>query len=279
MNHGVTEESHTLWCASYPKSGNTWVRAILRTLLQGGSPDINDLGARGSTAAHSLDVLGVREANLSPEHVRQVRRTAWASERDDSSRFIPRKTHDAWLPAEDGFPSCWQPVGARCLYIVRDPRDVAVSWAHHLDVSHKDAVEIMADPNFSAFDDVSALIPYRTGTWSEHVQSWTYACDLPVLTVRYEDLGATESVMAMATWIDADITQEEAQRVVAECAFTQLAAAEIIGGFAESPAQDRVFFRRGQAGAWRDELDARLVQRIEQQHGETMEIMGYQREA
>lgn len=279
MTYGVPQESRTLWCASYPKSGNTWVRAILSVLLKGGSPDINNLGARGSTAAHSLDVLGVREGNLSAVQVCQVRRTAWAIERDDSMFFIPRKTHDAWLPAADGFATCWQPPGARCLYIVRDPRDVAVSWAHHLGVSHAEAVEIMADPDFHAFDDVSALIPYRTGTWSQHVESWTTSCELPVLRLRYEDLDRPESVMDIAHWIGIDITQQEASRVVAQCSFPQLAAAEITGGFIESPARDRVFFRRGQAGAWRDELQNSLVKRIEDEHGETMEAMGYRREA
>ena len=279
MTYGIPQETQTLWCASYPKSGNTWVRAILSVLLKGGSPDINNLGARGSTADHSLDVLGVREANLSPVHVCQVRRTAWAIERDDSTAFIPRKTHEAWLPAADGFPVCWQPQGARCLYIVRDPRDVAVSWAHHLGVSQTKAVEIMEDPDYGAFDDVSALIPYRTGTWSQHVQSWIADCELPVLRLRYEDLDRPESVMDIAHWIGVGITHQEASRVVAECSFTQLAAAEITGGFIESPAHGRVFFRRGQVGSWRDELDSHLVERIEQAHGDTMEMLGYQPEA
>ena len=54
------------------------------------------------------------------------------------------KSHAAWLPVADGYPANWQPPDAKAIYIIRDPRAVAVSWAHHIGHSPQDAVDIMA---------------------------------------------------------------------------------------------------------------------------------------
>lgn len=271
--------SRTLWCASYPKSGNTWLRAILRTLWDRAPLDINKLGMGSGHADHCLQVLGVREANLSDAHIRQVRRAAWASEVASTQPWIARKTHEAWLPSSDGYPPCWQPPDARCIYVVRDPRDVAVSWAHHLGVSHQRAAELLNDPDFSAHNDWSALTEYRTGTWSQHVQSWVHQRDVPALVVRYEDLGQAGEVRRVAQWVGLSIEATEADAVVAECSFSNMAAAEILGGFVEAAAADRVFFRRGQTGTWREELDPKLARIIEAEHGQIMEQFGYHRES
>ncbi len=271
--------SRTLWCASYPKSGNTWLRAILRTLWDRTPLDINKLGMGSGHADHCLQVLSIREANLSDAHIRQVRRAAWASEVASTQPWIARKTHEAWLPSSDGYPPCWQPPDARCIYVVRDPRDVAVSWAHHLGVSHQRAAELLNDPDFGARNDWSALTEYRTGTWSQHVQSWVRQRDVPVLVVRYEDLGQAGVIRRVAQWVGLSIDVTEADAVVAECSFSNMAAAEILGGFVEAAAADRVFFRRGQTGSWREELDPKLAHIIEVEHGQTMEQFGYDRES
>jgi len=277
----VTETgvSRTLWCASYPKSGNTWLRAILRTLWERTPLDINNLGMGSGHSDDCLQVLGVREANLSDAHIRQVRRAAWASEVSPTRTWIARKTHEAWLPSSDGYPPCWQPPDARCIYVVRDPRDVAVSWAHHLGVSHERAVALLNDPDFHARNDWSALTEYRTGTWSQHVQSWLEQHEVPALVVRYEDLGRADEVSRVARWLGLFIDATAADEVVAQCSFSNMAAAEILGGFVEAAAVDRVFFRRGQAGSWREELDPKLARMVEVEHGQTMEQFGYRRES
>lgn len=268
--------SSTLWCASYPKSGNTWVRALLRSLASGAAPDLNDLGATGFNPVQLRSVLGLGQADLSKAEAAQVRRLAWAQERNPNGGFIPRKTHEAWLPAADGFPLCWQPEGAKALYVVRDPRAVAVSWAYHLDLPITETVTVMQMSDFSAVPE-DALAGFRSGSWSEHVRSWLDQDELPVLLVRYEDLLANplHEVTRIAAWADLPTDPEHVAAAAAACSFTNLAVAEILGGFAERASADRPFFRKGEAESWRDELPEDLAAQIETHHAAVMERLGY----
>ena len=63
--------ARTVWLASYPKSGNTWLRAVYTALLNGSEPDINslDAGDLGASRAVFDAALGLRSADLTPDEV------------------------------------------------------------------------------------------------------------------------------------------------------------------------------------------------------------------
>ena len=145
---------------------------------------------------------------------------------------------------------------------MRDPRAVAVSWAHHLNTTHEAAVEIMRSRPRGAFSSpwLSEESGYRLGTWSEHVESWIDQRDLPVEVVRYEDL-VVDAAAGLRRILEAarmEVRPDLLDAAAGACSFDALATQEILGGFIEAPRADRPFFRRGEAASWRRELSPAL---------------------
>lgn len=277
--HRESIRSRTVWCASYPKSGNTWVRSLAQALRTDGDPDINRLGADGHAGADVMRALGLSTSNMSETTSHAFVRLGWALGRTDDATDIPilRKTHTPWLPLDDGYPQCWQPPDARAVYVVRDPRAVAVSWAHHIGHSHTDAVNIMATPRSGLPSHNDSEHHFHPGDWSVHVTSWMDQQEIPTLVIRYEDLAhePLPTVTELARWLGLPDDPARVQSAIEACSFANLASAEIAHGFTEAAATDRVFFRRGETDSWQEELAPELIERIEQRHGEMMVRLGY----
>lgn len=273
--------ANTIWLASYPKSGNTWVRALLTGLEHDDELDINRLG-QGPIASAREPMrawLGIPTSDLTPVEVARVR-LRFDAELDatlEQVRF--RKIHDGLFTGPDDEPIV--PPGATrgAVYIVRDPRAVAVSFAHHLGVSVERSVEIMAhSPGPYASEHINGIqLPQRMETWSDHVRGW---CDhelFPVLVVRYEDLH-TDPIAELSRIVEfagLSASAESIGHAVTQAGFARLQAKEQSDGFREQSGRGR-FFRRGEAEAWREELDEELVVAIERDHGETMLRLGYE---
>ncbi len=273
---GDQVDSRTMWCASYPKSGNTWVRTLAFALRTAGPPDINRLGADGDPFADVMRGLGLSTSDMNETTALAFTRLGWALGRDDGGSTL-RKTHTPWLPEADGYPQCWQPPHARAVYIVRDPRAVAVSWAHHVGLSHSDAVNSMATPRSKVPSVDSHDVQHHPGDWSIHVTSWLDQSDIPVLMLRYEDLmyQPISTVTRLARWLGLPDQPGRVESAIDACAFEKLAAAEIAHGFTEAASPDRVFFRRGSVESWREELAPDLVAKIEAHHGDVMRRLAY----
>jgi aryl sulfotransferase len=269
--------------ASYPKSGNTWMRSLLASLRLGGrTPDINsELGA-GSVADRKLhDVVAQMEcSDLTPREVARLR--------PEVSRWLARacpgiyKTHDANL-IQPGTLEPAIPADAinRVILITRDPRDVAVSLAHHLGVSCEEAVQIMGDESAlmgRSDGTLNANVEQYLSSWSEHTQSWLDAVGPRRLHVRYEDLSDRpgEVFQEVCRFLDMSVPATELASAVEATRFRNLASQEASAGFRERHPTSRArFFREGRARAWRDHLPQRLADRMVADHGPMMLRLGY----
>lgn len=267
--------SRTAWLASYPKSGNTWVRAQLDALESGDQPDLNGLMRFGTHDRMDTD-LAFPLGDLSDAEAAGILRLSWAigGDRHDGA-YVRRKTHRPWLDAADGYPIPWQPTGAKALCIVRDPRAVVASWAHHLDVSLAQAAQIMSETGTTG--PINAHGEEGNNSWSTHVTSWLDDCTLPILLVRYEDMIASPEVelARMADFLSIDVTSEQVSDATRSCEFSSLAAREIFEGFSEAAGQGKAFFRRGEADSWKWEVPTDVLDRICHDHGTVMERLGY----
>jgi hypothetical protein len=199
---------------------------------------------------------------------------------DEPVRFV--KAHDAYTLTPDGEPLLAGRSGAvGAIVIVRDPRDVAPSLANHNASSIDEAIAFMADPTATyagRTDRQDLQLRQRVLSWSAHVASWLDQTDLPVHLVRYEDLAQdTVGVFTRAmAFSGRQATEAAIRRAVEEAAFERLQQQESDRGFAEAPSRARRFFRRGQAGGWREELTPAQAAAIEAAHGEMMLRLGYE---
>jgi hypothetical protein len=267
--------------ASYPKSGNTWLRAFLASATTGGSAiDINAnlAGTIAGADRESFDAaLGLDSARMAPIAVARERHRVWAI----GTRRTWLKVHDAWAPFAQGCPYPYAASTIRAVvHVVRDPRDVALSFAHHFGLSIDAAIGWMAD-EYAMLDADPAVpskqLPQRLASWSTNVSSWSMAEDLPVLTIRYEDMHAapTETFGRVAQWIGLPADPAMIARAAEQSGFARLQSQEARQGFVEGESPHAAFFRTGTAGGWREALSDRQAAAIVARHGEVMRRLGY----
>ena len=292
--------TRTIWLASYPKSGNTWLRMLIANLsAKDDKPvDINDLPERGgiASARGSFDHLLLIDSGLlthdeidclRPRVYEELANGAQDDEYDKPEdappvRFV--KAHDAYTLTPKGEPLLAGARGADgAIAIVRDPRDVAPSLAGHNYSSIDEAIAFMVDKNAAFCVKPGRLhnqLRQQLPGWSGHVASWLDQKDIPVHLVRYEDLqtDTARTLRAALAFAVRPASEDEIRRAVAFADFAQLQEQEREKGFREAPRPfaGGKFFRRGAMGAWRDELSEEQVARIEAAHAAMMRRLGYE---
>jgi aryl sulfotransferase len=270
------KDSRFVWLASYPRSGNTWVRFLLESLIFGGDAvDINRPRIHfavvnpGEFDAH----FAMDPSLLTQDEIEAARPELWRKLLDDASgRLVFRKAHEQWSPF---FPAGLSR-GAVC--IVRDPRDVAISLSRFRAIGIDEGISLLADENFWLNRNrtrVQNQFPQFLGSWSGNVRSWVNQSEIPVFPVRYEDLVDSTELLLREIALFLGLPPENAARAADAHRFEALRAAEQAAGFREVPPKAGSFFRQGCPGAWKRILTAAQAQKIEADHGETMKRFGY----
>lgn len=268
---------------SYPKSGNTWLRAVLASVL-GESPIKLQEGLPFKVfdqRSHFDDLMGIDSSDLTTAEIDAVRAAycrAMAAAPD-----LPRiwKVHNCFQPPSTELEPPFPPDSLESvIYIVRDPRDVAVSFAHHVSKSIDEAISRMENDKQRMASNTSALNPQLSqylSSWSLHVESWLDAPDIKLHLMRYEDMVGNPHVAFSEAlrFLGIGFGSEKLEQALAACRFDVLQASEQKEGFRERPRRVRSFFRRGVAGGWRDSLTAEQEQRIVARHGMVMRRLGY----
>jgi hypothetical protein len=194
------------------------------------------------------------------------------------------KSHFANLQPAGLPPLIPKPLTYRAIYVVRDPRDVAISFSSWLGFRHNQICDAMSAPEF-VMGGVGDDGEYKAGrvylsTWSNHVASWTSETEFPVHVVRYEDMVEdTERELAeIVAFLEWDLDEGRVTQAVENCKLSRLAKAEKENGFKENAGKERQiqqFFNKG-GSRWRDELAPIHARRIEKDHGKVMQLIGYE---
>ncbi|WOI44154.1 sulfotransferase domain-containing protein [Acidovorax sp. BLS4] len=265
------------WIASYPKSGNTWVRCLITSLQAQGAPvKLHGLGKALPNAAVRTWLeayVDVASEDLNPDELRAMRLQAYQ---------LYAKQHCGMLKVHDRYDAALFPADASLgtVYIVRDPRDIAPSWADHMGVDVETAIVRMADAEFTVGRGFSAFTlqaPQHLASWSEHVRSWLDDAPGPLLLLHYEAL-LTEPLREaarLAEFLGLPADSGCVARAVSACNFQTLRSMEEEHGFIERRAVQQRFFRQGRAGAWRGTLQPDQAERLAEQHGTIMQRLGY----
>lgn len=278
--------NNIIWLASYPKSGNTWLRIFLTNLLQNRDvpADINQLEIISIASARGVfdHAVGIEAADLTHAEVDRLRPELYEylSNQAAGRRFL--KIHDAYTFV-DGLRH--QPLVSRratrgAIYILRNPLDVALSFANHAGISVDESIERMAneDACFSSRPGhLHRQLRQRLLSWSGHVGSWIDAPDLDLYVMRYEDMhrAPMETFTAAARFAGLDAPPDRVNKALAFSAFREMQRQEQDKGFKEKPQPCPVFFRQGRIGDWQDVLDHRQVKQVIDKHGHMMRRCGY----
>jgi aryl sulfotransferase len=191
----------------------------------------------------------------------------------EAQRWI--KVHDAYTMTPDGEPLFGRNTARAAIYLVRDPRDVAISLSYHSTTTIDEAIKFMNATDGALCAGRKSLPPQlrqKLTGWSGHVTSWLDQADVPVHPVRYEDLIADPAACfgAALRFAGRAATTAEIERAIR---FADLAEHE--KGFAERMSRTAPFFRSGRVGGWRESLTSEQVDAIEQAHGAVMARLGY----
>lgn len=272
-----------LWLASYPKSGNTWLRAFLANLFTNAPKpvDINQL-PHFAFAEYRLEfyerLSGKSRDALDDKALNELRPAVQRYlANSNRGQTIMVKTHAA-MAFQDHVPTILPEATAGALYVVRNPLDVAVSYAHHVGIDYDRAVDAMGlstNTLATSGDFCFQLL----GSWSDHVRSWVDGGKngMPLHVVRYEDLQRQpeKAFGSIAKFLKLPKNEERLARAIRHASFKELRQQEDSTGFIEKSKKSERFFRKGEIGGWRQELTEAHVAKIIDQHREVMKEFDY----
>jgi hypothetical protein len=269
-----------VWLASYPKSGNTWLRAFLHNLLLNPDRPVrpNELNrfALGTRNAYwyrkYIDKPGDQ---FTAQELAQLRPQV---QRDYTQAFpdsVFVKTH---FPVADdaGAPLICMQHTAGAIYVVRNPLDVCLSAADHYGTGLDETIDLMADVGRTVQGDAHS-VREPISAWSEHVASWTGQPNPRLHVMRYEDMLARpeETFGALARFLGLDPPRDRLRRAIEFSSFDTLRRLESKFGFDERSDKAERFFRAGKAGNWHTALTPGQAARIVDRHRAQMARFGY----
>jgi hypothetical protein len=268
-----------IWLASYPKSGNTWMRVFLHNLLSNPKEPTN-IGALnqfclGEDLAVYYNHFDPRPlSKLSTKEVLEIRPKVHELLTRASPDSIFVKTHN-FLGEVEGVSLLNMNCTAGAIYVVRNPLDVAISYAHHFGVDMDEAIQQLdCSATGTSTTDMSARQYFSS--WSVHVKSWTQVSFPARHVVRYEDMteNPLETFRGVAEFLGLDPPPDRLERAISHSSFERLQTQENEKGFVERSQYSR-FFRSGQVGQWREDLSEDQVKQVVCDHREQMERFGY----
>ena len=267
-----------IWLSSYPKNGNTWLRALISAYYY--SNDGFFLGDQNLQNIQQFPVKKNLEGfNFDPRKPGDSARY-WipAQEKLNMDRKVKfLKTHSALVKlGQNEFTNKKNTLG--CIYIVRDPRNVIDSMSRHFQIDHDKALSVMQDEkNFTYdFKKINDYSDYQfISSWEKNYQSWKNNRLIPIKFLKYEDL-LKETFFVFKEVIEfidklinnkKGFNREKAKNAVKSTSFENLKKIEENKGFSESiiARKDKKkipFFHLGPKNEWKKNFDSRFIEKI-----------------
>ena len=275
-----------IWIASYPKSGNTWVRSIISSYFFTDTGDF-DFNLLKNISLYPGPKYFKNKINK-PGEVSLF----WESSQKnivtkEKQTFL--KTHNALIALNNRlFTSEKTSLGA--IYIVRDPRNILSSLKNHYDFKDYDETfkfmknkkkyiwDIRKKNDFSGFQFL--------GSWSEHYKSWIRNQKFKTLLVKYEDLekDCYSTSFKLIQYIlllkgqENKVDENKLFRSIESTKFNVLKKKEKDFGFDESIKVNDVnksFFFLGPENKWQKKLPKEIITKVENEFKEDLKYFNY----
>ena len=268
------------WIASYPKSGNTWLRALISTYY------FSKDGVFDENLLKKIDQFPTRKYFLDFEYNQKVIGDTcryWIKAQDkinkeNNLRFF--KTHNAFGKLNNyDFTNSQNSAGG--VYIVRDPRNIITSVKNHYELDDDKALKWMTNKKQFIYDvekvEEFGFSDFQfISSWDMNYKSWKVQKKIPIKFIKYEDLLNETFVVSkeIIKFIN-DVTNNKEKINIAKLkktlqstSFSKLKNNEIKYGFSEAVNSQKnkkkkiKFFNLGPENDWRKILDKNLKEKL-----------------
>lgn len=256
-----TKVQPLVWVVSYPRSGNTFLRALLANYFSklGRPLSLSEISA--STMGEHDEALWTRLTGQPPAErsfeAQWRARGAYFRLRREAADRTPAifKSHTLngsvfGVPAFDFEPH------DRIVHVVRHPCDVALSCADYWGVTLDQSIERLGGEG--TVIDARPQHGFEViGSWEQHTRSWLDGVGAPVRRIRYFDLveNTAETLRGVIEFLGETPDPRRLRAAAAFASFDTLSAQEDVAGFTEaSQARSGRFFREGRALQWPEKL-------------------------
>ena len=277
-----------IWLASYPKSGNTWVRSIISTLLYSNDGNFNfELIKKVSQFPEKkyfkefIDDFGnfnkIKESWILAQDTINL---------DNQIKIL--KTHQGkYNVGKDSFTNDRNTLAT--IYIVRDPRTLVSSISNHYTLTLDEAFNFLMTPqiigNNKRWEDKETGMKCLLGKWNDHYRSWTRDKS-NLLLIKYEDLiknpeNELEKIINfLKKYLNVETNKNKNKEILETTSFKSLKEMEQKGLFKENVLSKKDdskvnFFHLGPANNWKDNLDEDVKNKIEKNFYQEMAELEY----
>ncbi len=276
-----------IWLASYPKSGNTLLRSILSSYFysENGIFNFKNLEkiSQFPQTSHLMSI-GVDVNNEKEVFKNFINAQNFINQEKEKVKFF--KTHSSLCKMYDSnFTDLKNTLGS--IYIVRDPRNVVTSLAHHYDLSVDQATNVMIDKD-RLMDKTAKNCRVFLGSWGFNYNSWkNLQNQKKYLLVKYEDLLKKKKTVLLKIFkyldslgLKSSLDIIKLNKVIKTTEFESMKKKEENETFYEAvidknTGKRKNFFNLGPQNNWRKLLDKKNVDKIETSFEKEMIELGY----
>jgi len=276
-----------IWIASYPKSGNTYLRSFLASYYysNNGKFDFEQL-----LKIHQFP--NIKFSKIKPTSKEEASKY-WIFNQNNffnKTRLNFVKTHNCLLPFQGNeFTSGNETLGG--IYIVRDPRNVITSITHHYSINYEKALDYMLDEDCSllekSFDQDYSNFTYLN-SWSNHYKSWKNNKNFEILFIKYEDIEKNKEdtfkkiilFVEKITKKNSKFNEKKFLNSIKSTNFSNLKNKELNEGFEESVYSNKVgkkinFFNLGFSNRWQKLLPTDIKEKVNEKFKKSLEELNY----
>ena len=278
------------WIASYPKSGNTYLRLLLASYFytpDGVTKDFQEVKNIISMNRYNIynkikNFPKIKELVDDPQKITLFWEDAQKFLLEEIKNNLFVKTHNCM--AEIMYKKFTSEKYTKCfIYIVRDPRSVAVSYKHHFQVTYDKSVKQLINKNLIDFEfNSKKYVPDLISSWSMHYNSWkNFLNKGNGIIIKYEDLTQNPYILFkkvlnfLSNHMDITINEEKIKKSIKSNHFSNLQKIEKQKGFFEKPEITKKFFRKGLIDEWKSCLTLQQQDTIQMNFKKEMIELGY----
>ena len=276
-----------VWLASYPKSGNTLLRSILSSYFFSNDGEFKFENLYQISQFPLLKHFRSIDVDINEDKAvfkNSINAQNFINKEKGKVKFF--KTHSSFSKINNyNFTDLQNTLGV--IYIVRDPRNVVNSLAHHYNFSVDEATDTMIDKKkFMSRTDKNAEV--FAGSWNFNYNSWkNLEQHKKYFLIKYEDLIKNKKTIILKVFkflnslgMKLDIDMIKLNKVIKTTEFEKMKAKEQKETFTEAVIDEKtgkrkIFFNFGPKNDWKANLDKKNIEKIEKAFSKEMEELGY----